>query len=122
MSAGRAASRHQSRAQDLLAGIRATSPVAAALLASVVDHPGRTGHELAPSLAPLLIALGLVVLALVRQGLTVMENERLRRDREEALHETTAQMETFLGMAGHELKNPLASMKLSLQWQRRIHR
>ena len=62
-------------------------------------------------------------LSLVRQGLTVMENEQLRRDREACLRETTAQMETFLGVAGHELKNPLASMKLSLQGtQRRIHR
>jgi signal transduction histidine kinase len=111
--------------QDLLAAIRSTSPVAAALLASVVliIRAERLLTSALPHLAPLLIALGLVVLSLVRQGLAVMENERLRRDREAYLHETTAQMEVFLGVAAHELKNPLASMKLSLQGtQRRIHR
>ncbi len=67
------------------------------------------------SAAPLLIVLGLLVLALVRQALTVADNERLRREREAGLREAKAQMETFLGVAGHELKNPLASLKLSLQ-------
>ncbi len=55
------------------------------------------------------------MLTLVRQALTVADHERLRRGREETLRETTAQMETFLGIAGHELKNPLATMKLCLQ-------
>ena len=113
------------RRQDLLAGIRFTLPVAAAILASLVlvIRAERGLTSALPPFAPLLIALGLVGLALVRQGLTVMENERLRREREEALRETTAQMETFLGMAGHELKNPLASMKLGLQVvEQRIHR
>jgi signal transduction histidine kinase len=111
--------------QDLLAAIRSTSPVAAALLASValIIRAERGLTSALPPLVPLLIALGLVVLSLVRQGLTVMENERLRRDREACLHETAAEMEVFLGVAAHELKNPLASMKLSLQGtQRRIHR
>jgi signal transduction histidine kinase len=111
--------------QDLLAAIRSTSPVAAALLASVVliirAERGLTG-TLAP-LAPLLIALGLVVLSLMRQAVAAAESERMRRDREACLHETAAQMEVFLGVAAHELKNPLASMKLNLQGtQRRIHR
>ena len=76
-----------------------------------------------PSAAPLLIVLGLLVVALVRQALTVADNERLRREREAALREAKAQMETFLGVAGHELKNPLASLKLSLQVMvRRIQR
>jgi signal transduction histidine kinase len=53
----------------------------------------------------------------------VVENERLRRQREEALRQSTAQMETFLGIAGHELKNPLASLRLTLQMvERRIRR
>jgi signal transduction histidine kinase len=60
---------------------------------------------------------------LVRQGLTAMENERLRREREEALRQTTAQMETFLGVSGHELRNPLTSMRLGLQTvEKRIRR
>jgi signal transduction histidine kinase len=68
-----------------------------------------------PRPVPLLIVLGLLALAVVRQGLTVLENERLRREREEALREAKVQMEVYLGVAGHELKNPLASMKLCLQ-------
>ncbi len=52
-----------------------------------------------------------------------MDNERLRREREEALRATTAQIETFLGIAGHEFKNPLMSMQLGLQLvERRIRR
>jgi signal transduction histidine kinase len=104
------------RQQDLLAGLRVTLPVAAALLASTIlliravlatsaFHP----------LVPLLIALGLLTLALARQGLTAIENARLQREREEALRETTMQMETFLSVAGHELKNPLASIKVGSQ-------
>ncbi len=74
-------------------------------------------------LAPPLIALGLLGLALLRQGLTAVDNERLRREREEALRATTAQIETFLGIAGHEFKNPLMSMQLGLQLvERRIRR
>jgi signal transduction histidine kinase len=67
-----------------------------------------------PFPAPLLIVLGLLVLALVRLAATVADNERLRREREGTLREAKAQMEAFLGIAGHELKNPLATMKLCL--------
>ncbi len=111
--------------QDLLVAIRTLLPIAAALLVSVVliiqaeQGPANT----LPHPVPLLIALGLVGLSLVRQGLTVLENERLRREQEVALHEAAVQMETFLGVAAHELKHPLASMKVGLQvTQRRIHR
>jgi signal transduction histidine kinase len=102
--------------QDLIAVIRSILPVAAVLLTSaVLLIQAELGVKNAfPSAAPLLIVLGLLLLALVRQAFTVADNERLRREREEALRETTAQMETFLGIAGHELKNPLASMRLGL--------
>ena len=70
-----------------------------------------------------------VTLAVARLGALVLERERLLRDRTEAqaselaLRETQAQMETFLGMAGHELKNPLTSLKLALQLaERRLRR
>ncbi len=59
--------------------------------------------------------------AVARLGALVLERDRLLREREEAhvrelaLRETTAQMDTFLGMAGHELKTPLTSIKLALQ-------
>jgi signal transduction histidine kinase/integral membrane sensor domain MASE1 len=53
------------------------------------------------------------------------ERNQLVREREEAraselaLRETKAQMDTFLGIASHELKTPLTSLKLSLQWSQR---
>ncbi|HEY7356455.1 MAG TPA: PAS domain S-box protein, partial [Ktedonobacterales bacterium] len=59
--------------------------------------------------------------AVARLGALVLERERLLREREEAqarelvLRETTVQMDAFLGMAGHELKTPLTSIKLALQ-------
>jgi signal transduction histidine kinase len=112
------------RRQDLIAGLHVTFPVAAALLASTVLFI-RAEVVTTPShpLAPPLIALGLLGLALLRQGLTAVDNERLRREREEALRATTAQIETFLGIAGHEFKNPLMSMQLGLQLvERRIRR
>ena len=51
----------------------------------------------------------------------VLERERLLAEREAArahvlaLHETTRQLDTFLGMVSHELRSPLTSMKLSAQ-------
>jgi PAS domain S-box-containing protein len=53
------------------------------------------------------------------------ERNQLVREREDAraselaLRETKAQMDTFLGIASHELKTPLTSLKLSLQWSQR---
>jgi signal transduction histidine kinase/integral membrane sensor domain MASE1 len=53
------------------------------------------------------------------------ELNQLVREREEAraselaLQETKAQMDAFLGIASHELKTPLTSLKLSLQWSQR---
>jgi signal transduction histidine kinase len=110
--------------QDLMAGLQVTFPVAAALLASgvLLIRSARGAGALHP-LIPSLIALGLLALALMRQFLTAVENERLHRAREATLRETAAQMETFLGIAGHELRNPLANMQVGLQLiERRIRR
>jgi len=58
---------------------------------------------------------------LARLGALVLERDRLLRGWAEAranelvLEETKAQMDTFLGIASHELKTPLTSLKLSLQ-------
>ena len=67
--------------------------------------------------------------AVARLGALVLERERLLLERTEAraselaLRETQAQMETFLGIAGHELKTPLTSLKLALQLiERRLRR
>ena len=111
------------RREDLIASMRVISSVAAALVTgTVVIIRAYQGTSLLHPMVPFLAALALLGLALVRQGLAVVDNERLYRQREETLRNTTAQMETFLGMAGHELKNPLASTKLSLQLAaRRLH-
>src|SRR5258706_2831092 len=110
--------------QDLIAGLHVTFPVAAALLASgALLIRAEVATSAQHPLIPPLIALGLLGLALARQFLTAVENERLHQAREAALRETTTQMETFLGIAGHELKNPLMSMQLGLQLvERRIRR
>jgi PAS domain S-box-containing protein len=70
-----------------------------------------------------------VIEAVARLGALVLERERLLREREEAraselaLRETQTQMEIFLGIAGHELKTPLTSLKLALQLgERRLRR
>ncbi len=70
-----------------------------------------------------------LIRATARLGALVLERERLLREHTEAraselaLRETQAHMETFLGMAGHELKNPLAVLTLSLQvTERRLER
>ena len=70
-----------------------------------------------------------VTRGIARLGALVLEHERLLRDHTEAqanelaLREAQAQMDTFLGMAGHELKTPLTGIKLNLQLtQRRLEK
>lgn len=63
--------------------------------------------------------------AAAKLGALVIERERLLREREEAranelaLREANRQMDVFLGMASHELKTPLTTIKLNLQLTRR---
>jgi PAS domain S-box-containing protein len=62
---------------------------------------------------------------LIGQLEDITARKRLEQEREEAranalaLRETKAQMDTFLGIASHELKTPLTSLKLSLQLAQR---
>ncbi len=67
--------------------------------------------------------------AAAKLGALLIERDRLLREREEAranelaLREATRQMDTFLGMASHELKTPLTTIKLNLQLtQRRMEK
>ncbi len=67
--------------------------------------------------------------SIARLGALVLEHERLLRERAEAqanelaLREAQAQMDTFLAIAGHELKTPLTCIKLNLQFtQRRLEK
>lgn len=73
-------------------------------------------------LVPFGVAFGLLLLMTIRQEITFLESERWRREREVArakellaMQEVNQHMDTFLGMAGHELKTPLTGLKLSLQ-------
>jgi signal transduction histidine kinase/PAS domain-containing protein len=67
----------------------------------------------------------LLTTTLAQLGALVLERDRLLRGwaetraNELALYETKAQMDTFLGIASHELKTPLTSLKLSLQLSQR---
>lgn len=78
---------------------------------------------------PWALSLGLLALVLVRQWVVYLENVQLRREHEEAhahdlaVNQTNRQLETFLGMASHELKTPLTSVIMGLQMiQRRVQR
>jgi signal transduction histidine kinase len=123
---------------DLEQAFQFLSPFAAALLASAVISvwailaPVHPMHPLVPGL----MIFGLLLVVLARQGVAVMEHAQLHREREEArkreqaaqaneqvLREANRQLETFLGMASHELKTPLTSVEMGLQLiQRRIQR
>lgn len=117
--------------QDVQEAARFLFPIIVALFvcgviaARVIIAPFRPIHPI----LPILVIAGLLVLVIVRQGITILENARLRREREAArtselvVRETNRQMETFLGMASHELKTPLTSIIMGLQLiQRRIMR
>jgi signal transduction histidine kinase len=122
------------RKRDLEQALRFLSPFAAALLTSAVIGvwaiiaPIQSIHPL----VPVLMIFGLLLVVLVRQGMAVFEHARAQREREEArgreqaaqaseraLREANRQLETFLGMAGHELKTPLTTLQLSLQRMQR---
>ncbi len=115
---------HQAHQQeDLREVFRVLAPFGAALVACAVIAVRTIIAPQVPMrpLGPILIIFGLLLLVLVRQGITVLENAQLRRKwavaqaEEQVLHETNQRMEAFLGVAGHELKTPLTTVLLSLQ-------
>jgi signal transduction histidine kinase len=70
-----------------------------------------------------------LIRAAARLGALVLDRERRLHERavalarELALRETNAQMDTFVGIAGHEMKSPLTGVMLSLYLiERRIQR
>ena len=115
--------------QDLKDSLRLLFPFVAALLA-IAAVAART--ILAPinavhPVAALIVIVMLLALIIVRQGISLLEFIHVRRERtaakanELALLEINRQMETFLGMASHELKTPLTSIMMGLQLiQRRL--
>jgi signal transduction histidine kinase len=66
-----------------------------------------------------------LISAAARLGALVLDRKRLLRERatalasELALRETNEHMDTFVGIAGHELKTPLTSLMLALQLMER---
>jgi hypothetical protein len=115
--------------EDLLESFRFLLPFLFALLAGLLIELQAwraPSHAIGP-LVPHLLVLGLLLLVIVRQAVVSLEQARLRRLREEArtteriMREANQQLETFLGMASHELKTPLTSIGMGLQMiQRRI--
>ncbi len=130
--------RQQFQQADLKEALRFIAPLLLALLASAliairaIIAPLHPMHPAVPSL----VIVGLLLLALVRQGIMVLENASLRRAWEQArtqelaahaseagLREANRQLETFLGMASHELKTPLTSILMSQEMlKRRVER
>jgi signal transduction histidine kinase len=112
--------RHHLSWHDLLDALRFFLPFVVGLLASMVllIHalltPGIGGD-------PFLAwggSLGLLALLICRQAVIYLDTVRLRREaqvartQEQAASEARRQMETFLGIASHELKTPLATLTL----------
>ncbi|HEY7127052.1 MAG TPA: HAMP domain-containing sensor histidine kinase [Ktedonobacterales bacterium] len=124
--------------QDLKEALRFLSLFAAAVLASAAIGLRAIINPVRPMspLAPALVIFGLLILVLARQGITLVENARLRREQQNALagqlaaevreqraSEVNQQMEAFLGIVSHELKTPVSSVLLGLQLlQRRVQR
>lgn len=109
--------------EEAIEVFRVLSPFMAALVACVVIAVRAIIAPLVPvhPVGPSLIIFGLLLLVLVRQGITVLENARLRRRwaiaqaNEQAMREAKQQMEIFLGIVGHELKTPLTALTLRQQ-------
>lgn len=111
------------RHQDLIGCFRFLLPFGIVLLAGIAIETRILTAPISASgeVMPHLIMLALFLMVLARQGIAFLEYAHALREREEAraneqaMRETTRQMETFLGIVSHELKTPLSSMLLGLQ-------
>lgn len=113
-------------------------PFAAALVVGTIIGVGTLFDPTRPRfpLAPSLVICGLFALVLARQGVTLAEQAKLHREREEAragelaaearearLREVNQHLEAFLSIVTHELKTPLTSILMGVQiLHRRLQR
>ncbi len=106
---------------DLTAALRLFLPIVAALLASVaILLRAMTMWEADIGwrglVVPLAVSLGLLVVLIVRQGITYLETVRLRREHaatranEQALILLNRSKDEFLDVVSHEIRTPLASL------------
>ncbi len=108
---------------DVLASLRLVLPVVAAVLASIAIllqaelTEARLGIGVLHWLGSFVVSFGLLLLAILRQELTFLENARLQREREEArayeqaLRALNRRKDEFLSVVSHELRTPLASLR-----------
>jgi signal transduction histidine kinase len=114
------APRERLRWDDFKASLRFFLPLVVALLVSaiVAVHAALTlGRPKAEQMiACLAVSAGLLLLVIVRQEITFLENARLQRERAaaqataQALQQTTERMDEFIATAGHDLRTPLGAV------------
>jgi signal transduction histidine kinase len=130
LRARRGVSDQQFQRDDLIASLPVLLPILAALLASVtiMIHAAMTYTDLQHVMGPAAVSLGLLLLAIGRQEIALLDYAQADRERETAqagvlaLREANRRKEAFLNIASHELKTPLASVRGNIQLLvRRLH-
>jgi signal transduction histidine kinase len=112
--------------RDVIISVRSLLPFAVTLAAASaillnVAATGDHGPGWVPPITPIVMSLGLLALATVRQVVVLLDYELMRREQEQArAHEAILQasnrrMEEFLEVASHELKTPLTSLDGNVQ-------
>ena len=102
--------------QFVLPGIAAFATSALIIANALVTEPSTSALRL-----PVLVGFGLLTLALLRPVVFFVEQQHLRREREQArereaaLRLAYARMEQFLGIVSHELRTPLTTLQANIQ-------